>query len=791
MESAVGEEISGLLGSGTVTTGRESRSNTRPEWPDPTFNQVLGDDFNERAIFVHQDDGSYLDDMLFVAAVPAAVHWEGSTRFDSMIISDERTRENGNLIGDYSEYLKKIEATPDLDFIGSVPDQRQNELVSYFSDVDDATTVTTSDDVHDGAADIARYYWQNQRQVGTDTAVLAYVPEDDGGTEIRKASTGTHFGQFQVDNEMDARKTPWLSFSVDWDDPEADTDYRIGVRDPYALQENIYSNMGAAGHVNPTDNRLFDHEGHAEIGMSPHYSYMPYSVDGSDQQTTNRQFSAVLPDADGSVWPLSDAGDLATFEFGPVKRGQWIGVITNWTYFNQNETIYRDFNTYVYGPDQEVGPEYLLEIVTNDGTYVNNVRNTPEVGYCYADRDGYYKVTVHPYHLSVGGRFHTGVYWGSLDEISPWAGYQLNNGNDAVEHKMREYSYLSDEVMESVTNAAVIASLENVPLLYTAGGVPEDSVVETLRDMGIGDIVFVDPGGRVSPTLWEKEGFEVVSLSSDAQVFDRIHTLSSGKELERSLILSAMGGPWFSGAALSGAYHGAPVPLMDDQKAISIQIKATTMWWQVIQDATVFHKAPLNRYSTPSQKDMEDLSDAFFTWISSFDEGFAPRCGDANGDGIPDNGRNWDYSDDIDVLVISPMNAIKPVLDRAITGKASVGRITPADPGVLWAVLNRQMMYWKVGFSRAEDPQNPDDEPPANEHWNIAGWTFNTYAHDDDIADNDAGDQDDDDWCGFDDGGTNHLQYKTREDLPSYAEISGRTSEYHTYYDDILGMLEA
>ena len=46
------------------------------DWNDPSFKQVQGDSFNERAIFVHQEDGTYLDDMLYVAAIPAAVHWQ-------------------------------------------------------------------------------------------------------------------------------------------------------------------------------------------------------------------------------------------------------------------------------------------------------------------------------------------------------------------------------------------------------------------------------------------------------------------------------------------------------------------------------------------------------------------------------------------------------------------------------------------------------------------------------------------------------------------------------------------
>lgn len=759
-------------------------------WPDPPLNRIQGDHFTERAIFVHQEDGNYLDDMLFCAAVPAAVHWEGGTRFDSMIISDSKNRENGNLIGDYSEYLRKTGASPDIDYIGLVDADRKDDLSGYFNDVNHINTVTISDDVYVGASDIARYYWKNRRDMNTKQAVIAYVPNPSGGIEIHSKLGGPDIAQFQIDPIVDATETSWIRFGIEWDDPQADTDYRIGIRDPYALQSNSYTNIGEEGHVNPTANKLFDNKGQMEIGMAPYYSYMPYSVDDDPQELTSIQFTGTLPTGDNSVWPLPDGTDFLSYQFGPVKKGEWIAVVTNWTYYDVNETIYRDFNSYIYKPDQEVGPEYHLEVATNDPSYKNNARNTPEMGYCYADRDGYYTLTVHPYVQSVGGTFHSTVYWGGVDEISPWPSGQVNWGNDIIDYEFMEYQYLSDEITESVTNGAVIASLNNIPMLYTAGGIPEEVVLETLAEIGVEEVIIIDPGDMVDKSGWVREGLEVSHITGDKEVFNYVYDISEDRGLDKSLILSAQGGPWFSGAALGGAYHGAPVPALDDDEARMIQIQATTMWWQVIQDSTQFNKAPLNRYSNPSQANMERLSDDIFSWLESFNSDYNPPCGDINEDGIPDNGKNWDYSDDIDVVVISPMNAIKPIFDRAMSGKASVGRITPAEPEVLWAVLNREMLYWKIGFSQANNPENPDDHLPENNHWKITGWTFNTYAHDDDIMDNDAGDQDDDNWCGVDDGGSNHLQYKTREDLPSYADSSGRKSEYHTYYDDILKMLE-
>ncbi len=749
-----------------------------------------GDTFNHRAIFVRQDDSTYLDDMLFCAAVPAAVHWEGETRSNSMMISDERTRENGNLIGDYSEYLRKIEARPDIDFIGNVTEERKSALAGYFSDVESSNNITTASNIYDGACDIAKYYWMNERRLGTDTAVLSHVPNSDGGVEVQRDTSGANFGQFEVNTDLNSDEVSWLKFSIDWSDPEADTDYRIEIRDPLALHERSYSNAGNVGQVNPTNNRLYSNAGHCEVGVSPYYSYLPYSIDNDPQGYEQVAYRGELVQSDRSVYPIEGAADHKTFQFGPVKAGQWIGVVTNWTHYVVNESKYRDFDTFVYRPNQGPGDDHLLEIAYNPGLPGYHLGTTPETGYCYADVDGYYSVTVHPYNTSIGGSFTTGVYWGGLDEESMWTAKQINHGTDPVQYHLEEYAMTDDHVIESVTNGAVVASLNNIPLFYTAGGQPEPNVAATLQDMGITKLIVIDPGNKISTLEWEGKGFSLDHVKGDKEVFNYIYDLSVTKKIHKGTVINAQGGPWFTGAALTGAYHGVPIPALDDPEMVHIQNQATTTWWQMIQLTDVYDFYPYNRYQAPNQANMEDLADDFFSWIEGFHPDYNPDCGDKNGDGIPDNGNYWDYSEDVEIFVISPLNALKPALDRAINGKASVGRIPIADPSALWAVVNREMLYWKVGYSRADNPEDPDDSPPVGDHWKRAGWTFNSYAHDDGIMDNDSGDQDDDDFCGMDDGGANHLTYRGRETWPTLAQNYGKINDYNTYYTNIRDMLE-
>lgn len=770
-------------------SSRDSTPRT-PTWPEPNMDQVYGDKFNQRAIFVHQDDSIYLDDLLFCSAIPAAIHWEGGTRFESMMISDASIRENGNLIGDYSEYLRKLNAEPDIDFIGPVDTGRKAQLVSYFEDVDAVNDVTYEDNVYEGSADIARYYWGNQRQLGTDTAVLAYVPNSNGGQEIRKDTTGTRAGQFTVGIDITADEVSWLKFEIDWSDPGANTDYRIGIKDPYALHPVEYNNIGQVGHTNPTDNKLYSNRGYCDVGLSPYYSYLPFKEysypPGYDQQS----FNDALPAGDKSAYPLPSASDHKSFQFGPVKKGQWIAVVTDWDYYVNatNETDNRDFDSFIYEPGKGPGDDFLLE-ASFEPLFFKGQR--PEYGYCMATEDGYYSVTIHSRPTSINGSFTTTVYWGFTEAETTWNAQQLYAGSDSMEYHYKEYPRTLDAMTESVTNGAVVAALKNVPLMYTAGDTPEYAEVKALEELGIDNLIVIDPADMIDISQWQDLGFEVVAKKSDGDVFDYIYDISKTKDLDKSLVLSAQGGPWFSGAAFEAAYHGAPVPALNDPEIIDVLNQVTATWWQTIQNDVVYMRPVFTENNTPKQRIMEEISEKFFSWLEGYDPDFNPDCNDANGDGVPDTGSSWDYSEDVDVIVVSPLNALKPTLDRAINGKASVGRIPIADPSPLWAVVNREMLYWKVGFSQADNPENPNDAPPVDDHWNKAGWSLVSYTHDDDDPnDNDVGDSDDDDYCGFEDGGRVHRSYRPREMLPPIVESYGKTNDFHTYYTNVRTMLE-
>ena len=750
-----------------------------PGWPTPNVNQTFGDDFDQKTIFVHQQNDTFLDDLLYCAAVPAAVHWEGSTRHQSLIVSDSVSRETGNLVGDWSEYLGNVQARPTVDFIGSGNGARKATLTGYFDNVSGAYNVTSASDAYSGASDIALFYWEAQRQLYIDTAVLAYVPGATGGPEVVKNTTGTGTGVLTDTSNLAAQNVSWLKYILDWSDPGADTDYRGYVQDPYVAHNLTYQNWASNGHVNPTDNNLLTKAGHNEVALSPYFSYLPYQEHYNTAPSGHQKFSGNVPiPTDYSLYPATGAADLLTFQFGPVAAGQKIYVESNWTDPNT------DFNTYIYPPYATLDDDFLLEI---DNAYWAD----PEGGACFAPYSGMYNVTVHlnPYVL-VGGEFTCNVYWETPASQADWDVGQSVADTDAVNYQIREYAMAQDAMAYSVSNGAVLASLLNVPMLYTAGSTPEVGVVQALKQLGVKNLIVIDPSNKITTSGWASQGFSVSHKATAKDVFISIYNVSKSKGLDKAVVLNPQGGPWFTGAALEGAYHGAPIPVLSDPAFVHIENTATWTWWEMVQWSDAFVQTTLYNRSTPNAGVLERMSDEFFAFLGAFSPDFNPACGDANHDGIPDSGGKWNYSGDVDVIIVSPMNAIKPILDRAINGKASVGRIPCDDPAALWAVVAREMLYWAVGYSSGDNPDDPDDSPAMQDHWESAGWTFVAYTHDDGLLDDDMGDDTDDDYCGVADGGAISKSYYMRQELPAAAALYGKTNDYHTYYTNTSAMLE-
>ncbi len=729
--------------------------------------------YQDRTIVVHENDSSYFDELLYTAAVPAAIHWEGGSRHDSLLLYDSDERDTGNLHGDWAGYLESRGGLKHLDFLGGVNGTRRAEISSYYGSPEDMEVVTVSGDIYNASAEIAKYYWKEERFIRPDTAVIAYSPDPQGGKQVFQIRTNTSNTKGNYDVEVNASQVAWLETELHWEDQNDNSVYDIEMTDPYATHHAKYNTSSSWYKENPSNNVLNFHEGSRETGLSPLYSFMPIDPFGP---SSNASFSDSVGPNDGSGVPEPPFADVTTHTIGPVKKGMIVECSLSWSDSSELEL-------YVH-PNGTTPAEYEFEYWWGQPVVLKFISTI----------NGFWDISVHTY-TGNGDSYGLEVHWSLPSELE-WPIYQCENSDDSYTINTKKTMVLGDDIAESAANGAVLASLLDSPLLFTAGVQPEQAVMNVLEDLGIDNLIIVDPFGRIDSSAWENRGLAVEHLDSDYSVFNMISDIGYRKTWERDVVVPALGGPWFTSAALEGAAHAAPVPFPNDPLALSATNLSTRVWWNMLEWADTLGAYTGSSASSedhpPKRSSMESIADYFYDWLGNFNPAYNPSCNDNDSDGIPDSGLMWNYSKDIDVVIVSPMNGIKMCFDRAIIGKGSVGRIPEYDPSISTAIAARAVLYWKLAFSNNTNPGDMNAVNETSNFWDKAGWTFVAYTHDDDDPnDDDLGDDTDDDYSEDDDGGAVHLSYRMSEELPQYASDYGVSANcYNTSYPQVTDMLE-
>ena len=615
---------------------------------------VYGDDYLRRVIVVNQSFNTYFDDFLYCAAIPAAIHWEGESKHESLLIQDRDTRMINNLYSDWDCYLDKIGGCQHVDYIGEISDERKTEINGYYGNPLDIQQVSSSQDIYEAAIDIATYYWGSERNASINTAVLCYVPDVDGGIEKDETLSGVNSGINEWIIPVNSSNIGWIDAEISWTDAN-NSNYELSITDPYATHAEKYTTVTDyfEPHESQTNNVLHDNEGYEHITMSPYYSW--------------------------SADP--------------------------------------DFNA-----------------------------------------------------------------------LENWIVEQPISGIDDYNYTITQYRIPDEDAITSVMNGAVVASLLDVPIIYTSGLTVEPATMAALDTLNIKNLIIIDPHDKINENQW-KINYSVKAYSDEISVFNYVYSLGSAKTSENDVIIPAVGGAWFTTAALVGAYHAGPVALPVGDLIKNATARSTNEWWDQISYYLKYDFLSQTSGSPddpPTWNDMVQISNDTFNWLESFNTSFNPICNDLNCDGVPDVGDSFNYSEDVDIIIVSPLNAIKLNFDGAMIGKGSVGRFAFADPVLSGAWAARCMLYWYVGFSDTDNYANLNDQPAETNHWDHAGYTFVAYTHDDGIIDDDLGDDEDDDFP----GGNLTMSYYMSDELPQYAAQYGMLNEFNTHYDEVKTMLE-
>jgi len=259
------------------------------------------------------------------------------------------------------------------------------------------------------------------------------------------------------------------------------------------------------------------------------------------------------------------------------------------------------------------------------------------------------------------------------------------NGSKPISYNLTinvtEFSRYRRQCIESAANGAVIASLLDKPLLYVSNATIPDATKKAISALGVKRIILVDPFNLTSYRSFFNalKALNIqlnlgANLTSRIIVYNFISTLNPAPDI----VLSSVNNGFFAPASLLAAFHGAPLLFSLNQ---SYNIHAEAMknfaenYWIGFQNSS---DSALLREDIPRFQDMKRIANVFYTWLNSM---------------------NLNKSGNETVLVVSQLWELNPFFDRALYGKAFVGRFLAENSGDLATFICRNILYPALSYS--------------------------------------------------------------------------------------------
>ncbi len=301
-----------------------------------------------------------------------------------------------------------------------------------------------------------------------------------------------------------------------------------------------------------------------------------------------------------------------------------------------------------------------------------------------------------------------------------------------VQYEIPLYNETKLNYVEAAANGAVIASLLNAPLLFTATDALLHETRETLQILGVEEVIIVDPAGIISSSVKSQITDMGITITQDLLSLEDVVSYIRGLSGETDIILTVPTDNFFAPAALAGAFHGAPI-LIFKGNAKQIPTLADSTWayqyfaheWGGISPLDWLLKAPPIHW-------MHELSKEWSEWIGSLG---------ADAPGMES------------VLTVAPLVDVKPVFERAIEGIAKAGRIPGENAEEDVAFVSRALLYPAIIYANpgynismptcvaydygmpdipSDIPPNliqpPDYKAPPSYVYSVNGWDNTTNA---------------------------------------------------------------
>jgi hypothetical protein len=469
-----------------------------------------------RVAFIAPDSNSYIDEFAYMATVPTSVFYHNDTQYISPLIYSEGSPSENWLLEDWSEYLETdgglTQAFAVGDFSESYITSLQHNLgVKVYPRI----TGTTAADI---AAKIAVSEWST-----SSSAVLALVEEnfntpsnivgsithtfEDQTSELSEYSGSVNYGAPDSITFDPPSWAGWIEGAFNWTGTEIVTHQLIDANGEivdYSIYNQVYYSRLPTYVDSPV----------------PLNFWLPKTVDGT--WTMNVTRDSAVPAS-----PTIMNGDVIyhpghTVSVNVPSGARWLNVSLTW------DNVATDMNLAL------VDPNGRLAMWAPAGS----ILSSPGI-----------ETIELPYPMA-----------GDWEIIAAWMDATTEQNNIELSWEITLLPSDLTDYLEAASNAAVLASLLNAPLLYVGADQVPSETQWALNRLGVTETWIVDPSDLQSSTLESLlNGTLIVNnLQSYPAASSAISTLSDSPDVVVT-IPKGDGNEFFAPAAFSAATHGSPV----------------------------------------------------------------------------------------------------------------------------------------------------------------------------------------------------------------------------------------
>ncbi|MFX1485865.1 MAG: pre-peptidase C-terminal domain-containing protein, partial [Promethearchaeota archaeon] len=584
-----------------------------------------------RVTIVWSDLNSYFDEFAYMAAIPMSVFHDASGRvFTSPILFSDMDENSKALLSDWKQYCDIYGGIDQAIGIGNMTQEEQDSVQTLIDRR--VFPILEGRDLYDLTARMALFDWGRPGK-----AVLALVGQpsqprvmDFSLPEMIFSNVQTNttiFSNFTMPLAWNNKTvvigedTGWVEIFVDW---SGDSILSHSIIDPTGFC---------------IDNTTAFTADYTRVhGNQKLVSLIPAVVNGSWTICILNE-SIDVPQENYTITMKESPGIRYNVEVPSAT--EWLNVSINWA------NPYKDADLFLINPEGRL---------IDWSVTANTVFPSEEVSVPYP-QPGNWTILV--------------SWWRGSGSLSVRGGYRIST----YDENLTGY-------IESASNGAVIASLQNIPLLYVEPDELRDVTKDALEFMDVNEIILVDVANMSTQNMLSTltDISEVTHLANSSAIFSFIKSIGSSEDIILTVPAGPEGGV-FAPASLIAAYQGASVLFLSETNSSNLAEGTWTVYGmrvasnlKSVESHPAYFEGSYLEERVPQYHAMTEVADMFGQWLL-------------------ENGATGNET----LTVVAPSARIRQTLDRAIVGQFVVGRF-PEEFPELDSHICRSILYYALIF---------------------------------------------------------------------------------------------